>query len=67
MSTTSFVFDNRTEKTIEELKKNFGLPSKTAVIRRALALLSIADKNRDADGNITLGEGENRQKIIVTD
>jgi hypothetical protein len=65
MSTTTFNFDEKTERTIEELKKNFGLSSKTAVIRRALALLAAADQNRDPDGNITLGEGANKQKIIV--
>jgi hypothetical protein len=67
MAATTFNFDDKTEKTLEELKKNFRLPSKTAVLRRALALLAIADKNRDPDGNITVGSGENRQKIIVTD
>lgn len=67
MSAITFNFDEKTEKTLKKLKKNFGLSSKTEVIRRALTLLVIADENRDPDGNITLGSGENKQKVIVSD
>ena len=63
----SFVVDEATAETIEELQKDFGVSTSAAVIRKALGLALVAARNAGKDHTITiLDEDGNKQKIILT-
>ena len=53
MSQTTYVPDRRFERTLAQLQRHYRLPSKAAVIRRAVALLSIVSEFEDAQHTVT--------------
>ena len=64
---TSFVIDAATAKVLEDLKKEFGVKTKAAVIRRALALARVSVQNAGPDHTITiLDKDRKEQKILLT-
>ncbi|NQY73200.1 MAG: hypothetical protein HRT90_00390 [Candidatus Margulisbacteria bacterium] len=64
MSTTTFSFDKKTDQSIETLKKDFHLKTKSEVIRKALALLYLARTMKGEDDLITIGDGKNQKKTV---
>jgi hypothetical protein len=56
--TTTFQFDERTLQNIDALKDVFGATSTAAVIRKALALASLAAKQATPDHTVTIGGKE---------
>ena len=66
MGQTSFVFDASTEQVIEELKREFGVTTKVAVIRRALALARVAARSAAEDHTVTiLDKDKQPQKVFL--
>jgi hypothetical protein len=65
MSQTSFVVDSKTAEAIEDLKKEFGVKTNAAVIRKALALARIAARGADKDHTITLLDKDNKPQRVL--
>lgn len=65
MSQTSFVVDSKTAEAIEDLKKEFGVKTNAAVIRKALALARIAARGADEDHAITLLDKDNKPQRVL--
>jgi hypothetical protein len=53
----SFDVDEHTAELLAQLQPTFGVQSNAAVIRKALALASIAREHADDDGTITISGG----------
>lgn len=68
MPTMSLEYDKETEALLEDLKGFFGVKTKAAVVRRALALARVARSFSGEDHSLTMvepGTGE-RTSIFVT-
>lgn len=67
MGTTSFKFDARTNKLLEELRQHYGASSKAEVLRKAIALLDIAAEAEDEDRQIMVEskDGKERRQVLV--
>ncbi len=65
MSATIFIPDGRFERTLDSLKRHYGATSKAAIIRKAVALLSIISENEDDNGAIILKRDGYDVKIII--
>ena len=66
MPVTSFNMDERTERTLEELKLHFGASSKAEVIRKAVAFLKVAKDSEHPDGSVVIKKaGQEEVRIIV--
>ena len=64
---TTFVVDDSTAKALHELKKEFGVTTNAAVIRKALALARVAAKNAGDYHTFTFVDKEQKeQKILLT-
>ena len=63
----TYRFDEKTDSKIEQIRLNRDVSSKTEVIRRAIALLSVIDRLADAENSsITLlGRDGKEREIIV--
>jgi hypothetical protein len=59
MAQTSFEIDEKTAEALENLKKVYGVSSKAAVLKRALALAVLAAKYADGDSNLRIISAEN--------
>jgi hypothetical protein len=64
MAVTSFEVDERTAGMIERLRGAFGVKTNAEVIRKALALASIASQHADADGTITIAPSEDGKPAV---
>ncbi|WEF34493.1 hypothetical protein [Pseudoduganella chitinolytica] len=62
---SSFNIDSKLDSTLEDLKKHYGASSKAEVLRKAVALLNIVSRHEDADGSVTLRQGDNDMKIVL--
>ena len=62
---TTFGFDKKTMKTLDELKTELGASSKVEVLRKAIALLKLAQEAQSRGGEIILGEPDGTKKQIV--
>jgi hypothetical protein len=56
--TTTIQFDEQTRQNIDALKETFGATSTASVIRKALALASMAAKQATPERTITMGGKE---------
>jgi hypothetical protein len=66
MAVTSFDVDERTAALLAELQQTFDVKTNAAVIRKALALASIASQHAAPDHTITIaGEGQTPVKISL--
>jgi len=66
MAVTSFDVDERTAALLAELQKTFGVKTNAAVLRKALALASLASKHAASDHTITIsGDGQAPVKISL--
>jgi hypothetical protein len=61
---TSFVIDDRTAEILESLKKEFGVKTNAAVIRKALALANVAARSADADHTVTILDKDRKEQRI---
>jgi hypothetical protein len=60
--------DDKFDKTLEQLRRRYGMDSKAAVIRRAVALLVVASDTRHSDGSIHLMTARGvTLRILVSD
>ena len=64
---TSFVFDERTLKLLDELKQPFGVSSNVAVIRKALNLAKVATEHSSDDHAVTFRDSGSKKvtKVIL--
>ncbi|BBF81600.1 hypothetical protein [Asticcacaulis excentricus] len=66
MAVTSFNIDDKMDQTLESLKAHYGATSKAEILRKAVALLSVASKNEAEDGTILLSDGKGKDiRVIV--
>lgn len=67
-SPTTFKFDEKLTATLEDLKKATGASSKAEVVRRAIALLKVAQEGKEEGRKLVLrstNEGGTEQEIIM--
>lgn len=65
MAATTFKFDAKTNKVLEELREHYGASSKAEVLRKAIALLDIAAEAEDQDQQIIVESKDGTQKRQV--
>jgi hypothetical protein len=65
MPLTSFNLDERTDRTLEELKSHFGASSKAEVVRKAIAFLNVARGAEQPDGSVIIMKGADKLRVIV--
>jgi hypothetical protein len=64
--TTTFVLDPRTVTVFEDLEAAFGVKTKAAVLRKALALACIAVRNSDKKTHtVTIGGGAKKETVSL--
>jgi|GEM_PF-1982997 len=66
MAVTSFEVDERTAAFIAQLRQTFGVNTNAAVIRKALALASIASQHADDDHTITIAPGGGKSAVKIS-
>jgi hypothetical protein len=67
MPQTSFEIDEKTAEALENLKKVYGVSSKAAVLKRALALAVLAAQYADKDHNLRIlssDKGKEREVAV---
>jgi hypothetical protein len=65
---TNFEIDEHTAKLLARLQKTFGVDTNAAVIRKAVALASIAGEQAGADNTVTIaGAGKAPVKVSLAD
>jgi hypothetical protein len=67
-SPTTFKFDEKLTATLEDLKKSTGASSKAEVVRRAIALLKVAQEGKDHGRKLVLRSGDEAkldQEIVM--
>ncbi|MFZ5836396.1 MAG: hypothetical protein ACOY2B_13600 [Pseudomonadota bacterium] len=65
MAVTSFNIDEKMANTLDKLKVHLSASSKAEVLRKAVALLTIAVESEAEDGSITIRKDNVDQKIII--
>lgn len=66
MAMTSFDFDKKLTETIDKLKKDMGATSRSEVLRRAIALLQVANTaTRDGSELVIKKKGQTEKHIIL--
>jgi len=65
MAVTSFNIDEKMANTLDMLKVRLSASSKAEVLRKAVALLTIAVESEAEDGSITIRKDNVDQKIII--
>ena len=66
MAMTSFDFDKKLTETIDRLKKDMGATSRSEVLRRAIALLQVANTaTRNGSELVIKKKGQTEKHIIL--
>ena len=65
MPLTSFNIDDRTDRTLEDLKSHFGASSKAEVVRKAIALLNVVKDAEQPDGSVIIKKDGGDVRVIV--
>lgn len=66
MAATSFNIDQKTDQTLENLRRHYQVSSKAEVLRKAIALLNIARRNEHTDGTIVMRQQNGEDlKVLV--
>lgn len=66
MAMTSFDFDKKLTETIDKLKKDMGATSRSEVLRRAIALLQVANTaTRNGAELVIKKKGQTEKHIIL--
>lgn len=63
---SSYNIDSKLDKVLEGLKDDLGAASKAEVLRKAIALLSVAIRHENPDGSITLRQESERDNYVDT-
>ncbi len=67
-SPTTFKFDEKLTKTLDDLKTATGASSKAEIVRRAIALLKVVQEAQEDGGEVVIRttDGEDtRERVIV--
>ena len=65
MPLTTFNIDERTDRTLEELKTHFGASSKAEIVRKAIAFLNVAKDAEEPDGSVVIKKHGGEVRVIV--
>lgn len=65
MAMTSFDFDPKLTKAIDQLKKDIGATSRSEVLRRAIALLQVANKASKEGSDLIIKKKDHTEKHII--
>ncbi|HAC32967.1 MAG TPA: hypothetical protein DCF45_00455 [Gammaproteobacteria bacterium] len=67
MATTSFKFDQKTSKVLENLRDHYGAASKAEILRKAIALLDIAAEADDKKQKLVIEseDGSTKREIVI--
>jgi hypothetical protein len=65
MAVTSFNVDAKLDETLESLKSYYGASSKAEVLRKAIALLKVAQESEQQDGELLIRQGGREVKVLV--
>jgi len=65
MVATSFNIDQKTDQTLESLRRHYQVSSKADVLRKAIALLNVVSRNEYADGTIILRQRDGQSLRVV--
>ena len=66
MAVTSFNVDEKLDATLEQLKAHYSASSKAEIVRKAIALLKVAQENEQQDGSIIIRTNRNQDmKVLV--
>lgn len=65
MAATSFNIDQKTDQTLESLRRHYQVSSKAEVLRKAIALLNVASRNEQADGTVIFRQQDGRDLRVV--
>ncbi len=65
MALTSFNIDERTDRTLEELKAHFGASSKAEIVRKAVAFLKVAKDAEQPDGSVIIKKDGNEEVRVI--
>ena len=66
MAMTTFDFDPELTKVIDQLKKDMHATSRSEVLRRAIALLEIANLARKDGAELIIKKNNNEKQIILS-
>lgn len=64
MAVTSFNVDERTATLLAKLQDTFGVKTNAAVIRKALALASVASQHANSDNTITIAPSDKGEPAV---
>ena len=62
---TTFSIDDKTERTLDEIREALGATSNAEVLRRAVNLLGVASKVVNENGKIIIQNEEGRSREIL--
>jgi len=62
---SSFQVDEQFSRTLLRLMVHYGTPSKAHVLRKAVALLRLAQQNEQADGSVVIRDSHGRYVKVV--
>jgi len=65
MPLTSFNLDEKTDRTLEELKAHFGASSKAEIVRKAVAFLKVAKDSEQADGSVIIRRSSREEVRVI--
>ena len=67
MAATTFKFDAKTNKLLEQLREHYGASSKAEVLRKAIALLDIAAEAEEHNQQIVVEskDGTEKRQVLV--
>ena len=65
MAITTFNIDEKMENTLESLKKHYGASSKVEILRKAIALLNLAQESEQEDDSIIIRKGNEDIRVLV--
>jgi len=65
MPVTTFDFDPKLVKVIDQLKRDMNASSRSEVIRRAIALLKVASQTEKEGGEVVIKKGNKVRQVVV--
>jgi hypothetical protein len=65
VAVTTFNFDAKLEQKLEQMKDHYGATSKAEVLRKAIALLSVAMDSEQPDGSLIIRQGDKEVRVLV--
>ena len=67
MAVSSFKFDAKTSKLLEDLQEHYGASSKAEVLRKAIAVLDVMAEAEDQDQQVIIEskDGAKRKQVLI--